>query len=394
VSRGVVVLDRDGTINVERHYLAEPDQVELIDGAAQGLRRLSDLGLELIVITNQSGVGRGYFTEGTLALIHDRLTALLDAEGVRLSGIYVCPHVPDDGCGCRKPRTALLERAGRERGFDPREAFVVGDKPSDIELGRRAGSTTLLVRTGYGAATAAAGDVGADYIVGDLREAARVIEGLIGAGESAGTPGKGVHGMDAKPVSVTRARAYLAESAEIKRLTGEACAEAIATAARVLVEAFQSGNKLLLCGNGGSAADCQHMAAELVSRLTKDFERPGLPAIALTTDTSFLTAYANDCGFEGIFARQVQALGRPGDVLIGISTSGNSPNVIQAVEVARERGMRSVILTGASGRLAKLADVTIAVPSDDTQHIQEAHLAVEHIVCMLVEQALFGRPTQ
>jgi len=147
---------------------------------------------------------------------------------------------------------------------------------------------------------------------------------------------------------------------------------------------------VLLCGNGGSAADCQHVAAELVSRLTRDSERPGLPAIALTTDTSFLTAYANDCGFEGVFARQVEALGRPGDVLIGISTSGNSPNVLRAVELAREKGMRSIALTGQGGRLAKLADVAVSVPSDDTRHIQEAHLAVEHVLCLLVEESLFA----
>ena len=200
--------------------------------------------------------------------------------------------------------------------------------------------------------------------------------------------------MDARLQSVTRVRSYLAESAEVKRLTADACAEAIAMAAGVIEDAFRAGGKLLICGNGGSAADCQHMAAEFVSRLTKDFERPGLPAIALTTDTSFLTAYANDCGFDGVFARQVQALGRAGDVLLGISTSGNSPNVIQAVELARDLGLRTVSLTGAGGRLAKLADVAIAVPSEDTQHIQEAHLAVEHLVCMLVEGALFGRPAR
>jgi D-sedoheptulose 7-phosphate isomerase len=198
--------------------------------------------------------------------------------------------------------------------------------------------------------------------------------------------------MDLEPQSLAHVRSYLAESAAIKRLTAEACSEPIATAAVVITEAFRAGGKLLICGNGGSAADCQHMAAELVSRLTKDFERPGLPAIALTTDSSFLTAYANDCGFEGVFARQVQALGRSGDVLLGISTSGNSANVIQAVELARAMGLRCVTLTGAGGRLAKLADVAISVPSEDTQHIQETHLAVEHLLCMLVERALFGRP--
>ena len=198
----------------------------------------------------------------------------------------------------------------------------------------------------------------------------------------------------ARQQSVLQVRSYLAESGEVKRLTAAACAEGIASAADVIAEAFRSGGKLLLCGNGGSAADCQHMAAEFVSRLTKDFERPGLPAIALTTDTSFLTAYTNDCGYEGVFARQVQALGRARDVLLGISTSGNSANVIQAMELARGLGLKSVALTSAGGRLAKLADVAIAVPCEDTQHIQEAHLAIEHLLCLLVEQALFGRTAQ
>jgi D-sedoheptulose 7-phosphate isomerase len=181
----------------------------------------------------------------------------------------------------------------------------------------------------------------------------------------------------------------LLESAEVKRRVADQSAEAIVAAAGVIVETFRAGGKVLLCGNGGSAADCQHMAAELVSRLTSDFVRPGLPAVALTTDTSFLTAFANDCGFEGIFARQVQALGRPGDLLIGISTSGSSPNVIQAVEAARTAGMRTVTLTGEGGSLAGLADVAIAIPSANTQYIQEAHLTVEHILCDLVERCLF-----
>ena len=185
---------------------------------------------------------------------------------------------------------------------------------------------------------------------------------------------------------------HLFQSAEIKRQTAASCAGSIAKAADVIAEVFLSGRKLLLCGNGGSAADCQHMAAELVSRLSKDLERRALPAIALTTDTSFLTAFGNDCGFEGIFERQIEALGSAGDVLIGISTSGNSPNVIRAVEAASKRSMRTIALTGNGGPLAATADIVIAVPSSDTQYIQEAHLAVEHIVCELVEFVLFREP--
>jgi phosphoheptose isomerase len=185
---------------------------------------------------------------------------------------------------------------------------------------------------------------------------------------------------------------HLLQSAEIKRQTAARCAQSIAEAAEVIAEAFLAGGKLLLCGNGGSAADCQHMAAEFVSRLSKDLERRALPAIALTTDTSFLTAFGNDCGFEGIFERQVEALGSAGDILLGISTSGNSPNVIRAVEAATKRSMRTIALTGNGGLLATMANVAIAVPSADTQYIQEAHLAIEHIMCELVEFILFREP--
>lgn len=187
-----------------------------------------------------------------------------------------------------------------------------------------------------------------------------------------------------------RVLTHLLASAEIKRQVAEKCVGSILAAAHMIAETFRSGGKVLLCGNGGSAADCQHMAAEFVSRLTMDVERPGLPAIALTTDTSFLTAFANDVGFEGVFARQVQALGKPGDVVIAISTSGNSTNVIRAVEAARAARMHTIVLTGASGRLAEMANVVISVPSAMTQYIQEAHLSIEHILCDLVERSLFG----
>jgi D-sedoheptulose 7-phosphate isomerase len=193
---------------------------------------------------------------------------------------------------------------------------------------------------------------------------------------------------------------HLRESAAVLSQVCDSCVESVMAAAELIVSAFTNGDKLLLCGNGGSAADCQHMAAELTSRLSADFARPGLPAIALTTDTSFLTAYANDFEFEGVFARQVQALGKQGDVLLGISTSGTSKNVLRAVQRAKQMGIQVIGLTGKPCRtgfevgqsqcLADSANVAICVPSDNPQHIQEAHLAVEHIICHLVERALFG----
>ncbi len=183
---------------------------------------------------------------------------------------------------------------------------------------------------------------------------------------------------------------HLLQSAEIKRAVAEQCVADISTAAQILTETLLNDGKVLLCGNGGSAADCQHIAAEFVSVLSQDFVRPGLAAIALTTDSSFITANANDFGFDGIFERQVQALGRNGDALIGISTSGNSQNVWQAINLANECGIKTIALTGETGgKIAEVANVTIKVPSTNTQFIQESHIAIGHILCELAEVGVF-----
>jgi D-sedoheptulose 7-phosphate isomerase len=190
-----------------------------------------------------------------------------------------------------------------------------------------------------------------------------------------------------------RIAAYLRETRDTVSATAKSCSEEIARAAATVAESVRGGGKVLICGNGGSAADSQHLAAELVSTLTLDRRRPAIPAVALTTDTSILTAVSNDFGFEGVFARQVEALGVAGDVLIGISTSGNSADVVLAMEQATRQGMRTVALTGESGgKLAPLADVAILVPSSETSHVQEAHLAVEQLIAFLVEDELYPRP--
>lgn len=188
-----------------------------------------------------------------------------------------------------------------------------------------------------------------------------------------------------------KVRKHLLESADVKKKVAEDCLEPILEAAQLIVDTFESGGKVMICGNGGSAADSQHMAGEFVCILNKAFDRPGLPAIALTTDTSILTAHANDMGFEKIFKRQVHALGKPGDLLIAISTSGNSPNILVAAKAAKPAKIRTVTLTGKNGKLQKIADVAICVPSHMTQYIQESHIAIEHILCELVEHHFFGK---
>ncbi|HTI52368.1 MAG TPA: HAD family hydrolase [Planctomycetaceae bacterium] len=189
-SRRFVLLDRDGTINVERHYLSHPQQLSLLPGAAAGLRTLRELGLGLVVVTNQSGIARGFFDEARLAAIHDRLHELLGGAGVELDGIYFCPHGPDDRCPCRKPREGMALAAARELGFRLEESFMIGDKACDIELGRRIGATTLLVRTGYGAEvelTANTAPAAApDHVVTNLKSAATVIRRILRGGKAGG----------------------------------------------------------------------------------------------------------------------------------------------------------------------------------------------------------------
>jgi len=176
--RRFVLLDRDGTVIVERNYLADTALVELLPGAAEGLRNLAAVGFGLVIVTNQSGIGRGYFDWPTLESVHARMQSLLGAEGVRLDGIYVCPHTPDDSCECRKPKRGLVDQAVARLGFDPAESVVVGDKACDIALGSRIGACTVLLRTGYGAETEASGAATPDYVVDGLADAARVIAAL------------------------------------------------------------------------------------------------------------------------------------------------------------------------------------------------------------------------
>ncbi len=180
MTRRFVLLDRDGTINEEIGYVLVPSDLSLIPGAAGALRELRSLHLGLVVLTNQSPVGRGWLTFQGLQAIHDRLRELLSEEGVELDGVYVCPHAPDRGCDCRKPEPRLAIRAAEELGFDPAEAFVVGDHAKDMELGRRIGATTILVLTGHGAEELAtgAGDL-ADHAVANLPGAASAIRGVV-----------------------------------------------------------------------------------------------------------------------------------------------------------------------------------------------------------------------
>lgn len=186
-------------------------------------------------------------------------------------------------------------------------------------------------------------------------------------------------------------RAQIADSAATKQaiLENKELLNTIANVAKACVEVYRSGKKTLLAGNGGSAADAQHIAAELVGRY--GFDRPSIPSLALTTDTSNLTAIGNDYGYDKVFSRQLEGMGQEGDIFIGISTSGNSQNIINAFESAADRGVTTVALVGRDGgKMAAMADYAIIVPSNATPRIQESHILIGHILCDIIEKELFG----
>lgn len=189
---------------------------------------------------------------------------------------------------------------------------------------------------------------------------------------------------------VEQVRTRFIESADVMLKAASTCIDQVIDASIMISDILNEGGKVLVCGNGGSAADAQHLTGELVCRL--QLKRPALAALALTTNSSILTAWGNDETFEDIFARQVESLGRKGDVLVAISTSGNSANVLRAAETARTSGLKVVGLTGASGgQLASKCDICLKVPSSNTQHIQECHITIGHILCGLIDHYLFDQ---
>ncbi len=201
--------------------------------------------------------------------------------------------------------------------------------------------------------------------------------------------------MAHRPLTILARQAFLqdelAESAAVKRKIFEQCADKVLGAVDVIIRALNADKKILFCGNGGSAADAQHLATEFVIRMDPGIKRPGIAAIALTTDTSMLTAGANDIGYDNVFARAVEALGREGDVLVAISTSGKSESVNRAVRMAASRRMATIGFLGKDGgETRSLVDVPIVIPSDNTQRIQEGHITIGHVIVGLVEREMYG----
>lgn len=366
-----ILLDRDGTLIEEKDYLHDPDDVIILPGVVEGLKKLAGEGYKFIVLTNQSGIGRGYFNDQDMFLVNAEISSLLLNEGVEILRFYHCPHAPEEECECRKPKPGMVYNACSELGLHIDDVYcVIGDKKSDIELAEKIGVKSILVLTGYGRSSLYDG-VCASYIAEDLGDAAKFILN------------------DVRKSEMPNKKIFLDNIAEHKDLLDRMDQIHVPTckAAQIIADRLRSGKRIFICGNGGSAADAQHMASELSGRFLR--ERKALDAIALSCNSSAITAIGNDFSFEDIFVRQIEAHGRDGDVLMAISTSGNSINILKAVVKASEMGLATIGLTGeGGGKVGKITDLLIDVPASSTPRIQEMHLLIEHTICEMIENLI------
>lgn len=353
------------------------------------------LARRLIVVTNQAGIGKGLMSESELEAVHERLRALVQATGDAVfDAIYHCPHTPQDRCRCRKPATGMGERASEAfADIALEKSWMVGDSLTDLQFGRSLGMRVAHIK-GKGEELEAIESFMPDAAFDSLLDFAQWIAATAGMppapAEIRHTDQQSAHKNPYSVQDLDTIRRAIAQSIEVKQaLMADAdLVGRILDAARALVACYQNGGKALFCGNGGSAADAQHLAAELSGRFYVD--RPPLYAEALHVNTSYLTAVANDYSFESVYARMIEAAGRPGDVLIAISTSGNSPNVLAAIHKARDVGMRVIGMTGrGGGKMGSICDILLQAPSADTPRIQEAHILMGHIFCEYVEKTLF-----
>lgn len=358
-----VFLDRDGVLNrnvCDDGYVQRWDEFEWLPDAQAAVRLLNDAGALTVVVTNQRGVVRGGMHLRDVERIHQRMQDELTTFGARLDAFYVCPHGVGT-CNCRKPEPGLFQQAQRDFPFiDFEQSFVVGDSDSDIEAGRRLGCRTIGICRG-------------EYQ--DLATAIVVAPTLFEAVHTEIIPQLRRSEIKDELLSLSRLAERVADdhAGEIQRF------------ADLYVGVLERGGKLCFAGNGGSAADAQHIAAEYVIR----FRTNGGPisAIALTTDTSLLTACGNDFSFEEVFERQVEALCNPRDLLVLHSTSGLSANLCRAAEAAKGVGCTTAaLLGGTGGELKEMVHHAIIVPSDSAARVQEIHMAIEHAICGLVER--------
>lgn len=414
----IVYLDRDGTINVEKNYLIDPKDFEFINGSDKAIKLLKDNGYKVVVVTNQAGVARGYYSEEDVIKLHEYINKLLSKIGTSIDKFYYCPHHPVAGigyykriCPCRKPGTQMLEKAAKTYDIDVDNSYMIGDNMADMAAGNSFGVKTILVGTGYGKSVKERGAVKYDFYADNLLEAAEYIINTEKYNKKS-DPVKNLVEKERynKEEKVSEILNNLIKRYPILKV----CKKDILKAYDILKNSYSNNGKLLIAGNGGSAADAEHIVGELMKGFVKtrpvndsfrkklldvnidygkelaDKLQMSLPAIALTAQEGVATAFLNDVDGSLIYAQLVNGYGNSRDVYMGISTSGNSKNILAAAVTAKAKGMEVIGLTGiGGGKLKEISDAAICVPETETYKIQELHLPVYHALCLMLEETFY-----
>jgi D-sedoheptulose 7-phosphate isomerase len=345
--RPAIFLDRDGVINerVAKGYVTSWEQFRFIDGMVEAIASLATLDLPIIVVSNQACIGKGLLNEPALESITRRFVADIQRGGGRVDAVYYCPHRPDEKCGCRKPNPGLLEQAGRDWQIELGRSVMVGDSASDLDAAAAVGCGAILVDA-HSEPAGIAGSV-SRLLKGDGRMPNDFLE---------------------------QYKNNLFTAIDTVNL------EKVSQAIGILAAARDGGRHIFVCGNGGSASTASHFACDLVKGAS--FNRAQrFKIMALTDSLPTLTAYSNDVSYDCVFREHLNNFAEEGDVVIAISGSGNSTNVIQAIEYGKSIGCRTVALTGRDGgKLGPLAELNIQVSNPHMGRIEDVHMIVLHMI--------------
>ena len=395
-----IFIDRDGVINKYKGFIRSANDIELEPTVIDAIKKINQSEYLAIIVSNQQVIARGEASFDEVEKMFNKIETLLGKEGAYFDGIYYCPHHPHSGfagevkelkinCECRKPKIGMLKMAQQDFNLDISKCFMIGDSNVDVETGINAGIKTIRVKSDL----VEVEKFTPSYRAENLLQAVKIV----------------LNNYKMKKITSNYIDNFFENKPDLEYLR-----ENIEKAVELLTVTVKKNKKFLVCGNGGSAADSEHMSGELLKsfmlkrpvsdKLRDDLGKNygeeghfiadniqgGIKCIPLTSFCAYNTAFLNDCNEKMLFAQLVNALGDPGDVFIGISTSGNSKNVVYAAELARVKGLKVISLTGETGgKLKELSDILINVNSRIVWKIQEMHLPIYHLLCMCLESEIF-----
>ncbi len=399
MARAGVLLDRDGTIIVDHGYVGSVERVEFIDGSADAIARFNQAGIPVVVVSNQAGVARGFYGLDDVTRVHEYIAEKLAERGAHVDMFLYCPYHPDGTVegfarrsADRKPGPGMAVAAAEALDLDLTSSWVVGDRPEDMGLAAAIGASAVFVGLGSGGV----GNPDGVTVFPDLKSAAEHILSHINGfrapersnGSAMPSPGPAAARAKFPLLPSDRCGTYSAGYfSELAHATASIDPVALDRAAAMLLEAHDRGAVVYSCGNGGSASIANHLQCDHMKGVGNGTAlRPRV--VSLSTNAELLTAIANDNGYENVFLYQLQAQARPGDVLFAISSSGRSPNIVRAIEWAREHEVRTLAFTGFTGGPARdLAEVAVHVACGNYGIVEDAHQAAMHAIAQFIRQS-------